>query len=65
VVAGHVPARTYVVWLLAATLGNTLGGVVIVSLLNYGQVMGSRRDLRQVGRPLAETEADATANGVG
>jgi formate-nitrite transporter family protein len=59
VVAGQVPVSTYLVWLLAATLGNTVGGVVIVSLLNYGQVMGSRRDLRQVERPLTDVEADA------
>lgn len=60
VLAGQVPVGTYVVWLLAATLGNTMGGVVIVSLLNYGQVMGSRRDLRQVERPLSDIE-DATS----
>jgi len=38
VVAGSVPAHTYFSWLLPATLGNLVGGVVIVSLLNYGQV---------------------------
>ena len=59
VLAGQVPLGSYLVWLLAATLGNTIGGVVIVSLLNYGQVMGSRRDLRQVERPLSDVEADA------
>ncbi len=59
VLAGQVPLGSYVVWLLAATPGNTIGGVVIVSLLNYGQVMGSRRDLRQVERPLSDVEADA------
>lgn len=59
VLAGQVPLGSYMVWLLAATLGNTIGGVVIVSLLNYGQVMGSRRDLRQVERPLSDVEADA------
>jgi formate/nitrite transporter FocA (FNT family) len=36
----------YLVWLSGATLGNAVGGVVIVSLLNYGQVMAgqSRED---------------------
>lgn len=38
VVRGNVPALTYVHWLFFATLGNILGGVIIVSLLNYGQV---------------------------
>jgi hypothetical protein len=35
----------YLQWLVAAVLGNALGGVVIVALLNYGQVMagGGRR----------------------
>lgn len=38
VVAGAVPLSTYAGWLAAATAGNIVGGVVIVSLLNYGQV---------------------------
>ncbi|HET7386250.1 MAG TPA: formate/nitrite transporter family protein [Nocardioidaceae bacterium] len=42
--AGDVSTGTYLLWLLAATLGNTVGGVLIVSLLNYGQVVGSGRD---------------------
>jgi formate/nitrite transporter FocA (FNT family) len=29
-------------FLVPTTLGNTVGGVVLVALLNYGQVMGSR-----------------------
>jgi formate/nitrite transporter FocA (FNT family) len=29
-------------FLLPTTLGNTVGGVILVALLNYGQVMGSR-----------------------
>ena len=36
--AGPVTAGAYLHWLLAATLGNIIGGVGIVSLLNYGQV---------------------------
>jgi formate/nitrite transporter FocA (FNT family) len=38
VVAGAVPLPVYGTWLFAATMGNICGGVVIVSLLNYGQV---------------------------
>ncbi|MGH3868071.1 MAG: formate/nitrite transporter family protein [Pseudonocardiaceae bacterium] len=63
VLAGQVSVGTFAVWLLAATVGNTVGGVIIVSLLNYGQVMGSGRDLQQRERPLADIEADnATGN---
>jgi formate/nitrite transporter FocA (FNT family) len=36
--SGLVPPGTYLQWLLAATLGNIVGGVGIVSVLNYGQV---------------------------
>jgi formate/nitrite transporter FocA (FNT family) len=38
VVAGVVSAGAYLHWLLLATCGNILGGVVMVSVLNYGQV---------------------------
>jgi len=38
VVAGQVPASAFFHWLLFATCGNIVGGVVIVSVLNYGQV---------------------------
>ena len=58
VLAGQVSAGSYVLWLAAATLGNTVGGVLIVSLLNYGQVMGSGRDVEQAERSLEEIEAD-------
>lgn len=36
--SGLVAPHSYFQWLLATTLGNICGGVVIVSLLNYGQV---------------------------
>lgn len=58
VLAGHVGAGTYVEWLTAATLGNTIGGVVMVALLNYGQVVGSGRDHDQVERSLEDIEDD-------
>jgi formate/nitrite transporter FocA (FNT family) len=35
---GAIPAGAFFHWLLPATLGNIVGGVTIVSLLNYGQV---------------------------
>jgi len=38
VIAGELAAGQYFQWLLFATMGNILGGVFIVSLLNYGQV---------------------------
>jgi formate/nitrite transporter FocA (FNT family) len=38
VVHGDVGAITYFHWLLLATAGNIVGGVIIVSVLNYGQV---------------------------
>jgi formate/nitrite transporter FocA (FNT family) len=41
VVHGEITAYTYFHWLLPATGGNICGGVIIVSLLNYGQVRAS------------------------
>jgi formate/nitrite transporter FocA (FNT family) len=38
VVGGRATAGAYFHWLLFATMGNIVGGVTIVSLLNYGQV---------------------------
>lgn len=38
VCAGQAAAGAYAHWILFATLGNIVGGVTIVSLLNYGQV---------------------------
>ena len=35
---GDLRWSSYLTWLAAAVLGNALGGVVIVALLNYGQV---------------------------
>jgi formate-nitrite transporter family protein len=58
VLAGHVGVGTYFSWLSAATLGNAVGGVVVVSLLNYGQVIGSGRDRRVAAQTLEEAERD-------
>jgi formate/nitrite transporter FocA (FNT family) len=38
VVNGTTRPGAYLAWLAAATLGNILGGILIVSVLNYGQV---------------------------
>ncbi|HEY0388514.1 MAG TPA: formate/nitrite transporter family protein [Gaiellales bacterium] len=38
VVNGTIGVSAYGVWLAAATIGNIIGGVVIVAVLNYGQV---------------------------
>jgi len=46
VVSGGVGMSTYGSWLGTATLGNIVGGVVMVSLLNYGQVETGRRTAR-------------------
>jgi formate/nitrite transporter FocA (FNT family) len=45
--SGHLHFSNYFQWLLPATLGNIVGGVSIVSLLNFGQVRG--------GTPLPKT----------
>lgn len=58
VFGGHVTAGHYLYWLSAATLGNTVGGVVIVSLLNYAQVIGAGRDKELSERTLEEAERD-------
>jgi formate/nitrite transporter FocA (FNT family) len=43
VFAGEVSFLEYLGgFLVPATLGNTIGGVILVALLNYGQVAGSR-----------------------
>ena len=38
IMSGHLYFSNYFQWLLPVTLGNIVGGVAIVSLLNYGQV---------------------------
>lgn len=42
VLADDLPATSYATWLIAAVLGNATGGVLIVTLLNYGQVRPDR-----------------------
>ena len=49
VLDGGVGVGNYARWLTAATLGNMAGGVLIVALLNYGQVMAGR-GTRESGR---------------
>jgi formate-nitrite transporter family protein len=44
VFAGETPFLDYLgLFLLPTTLGNTVGGLILVTLLNYGQSRGSRR----------------------
>ncbi|MBV9072799.1 MAG: formate/nitrite transporter family protein [Acidobacteria bacterium] len=38
IMSGHLHFSNYFAWLLPATLGNIVGGVFMVSVLNYGQV---------------------------
>jgi formate-nitrite transporter family protein len=38
VMSGHLTFANYFGWLLPVTLGNIVGGIFIVSVLNYGQV---------------------------
>ncbi len=42
-IGGPVPMVSYFHWLLFATVGNIVGGVTIVSLLNWGQVHAGKR----------------------
>jgi formate-nitrite transporter family protein len=42
ILAGSMSVAGYLHWLLPATLGNIVGGVVMVSLLNYGQVVAGQ-----------------------
>lgn len=60
VLDGRVTPGEYGVWLSAATLGNIVGGVLIVSLLNYGQVMGSGHDIERAEQTLDEVVKEAT-----
>jgi formate/nitrite transporter FocA (FNT family) len=42
---GHaLPLSSYLRWVVPATLGNITGGVIIVSVLNYGQVAAGQDD---------------------
>lgn len=56
VLAGAISVGDYLLWLAAAALGNTVGGVLMVSVLNYGQVVGSGRYARRAQRHLAAIE---------
>lgn len=56
VLTGAVTPFEYAKWLGGAAVGNTLGGVFIVSLLNYGQVIGSGSDVRNARQRLEDIE---------
>jgi formate/nitrite transporter FocA (FNT family) len=59
VVAGHVAVSRYLFWLSAAALGNAVGGVVLVSLINYGQVIGGGRQHELAERTLEQVEEES------
>jgi formate/nitrite transporter FocA (FNT family) len=61
VLAGKASVGTYLYWLSAAATGNAVGGVVIVALLNYAQVVGSGRDPERAGRSLEDAEQEMAA----
>jgi formate-nitrite transporter family protein len=44
VFAGNLPFDAYLRWIAPATAGNIVGGVFIVSLLNWGQVKAGEED---------------------
>ncbi len=44
-----------IAFIAAAVVGNTIGGVLLVALLNYGQVVTERHDKGQVQTEVAET----------
>ena len=44
VVGGLAPVGLYLHWIAFAAMGNIVGGVMIVSLLNYGQVKAGETD---------------------
>jgi formate-nitrite transporter family protein len=47
VIRGPAPLGSYFHWLLFAATGNIVGGVTIVSLLNWGQVHAGERDAQE------------------
>lgn len=57
VLVGAVSPSQYLGWLAAAALGNTVGGVVMVSMLNYGQVMGTGRHARKAKQRVLDAES--------
>lgn len=58
VMAGEVRVGDYLRWIVPAGLGNAAGGVVIVSLLNYAQVVGAGRDRERALRSVEEVERE-------
>lgn len=57
VLDGSTSVGTYVVWLATATAGNIIGGVLLVSLLNYGQVRAGVQMSRLRERRILENES--------
>jgi formate-nitrite transporter family protein len=60
VFAGEITTSEYLGgFLLPATLGNTIGGVFLVALLNYGQVAGSSKKTPLSGYTEEDEQGDA------
>lgn len=57
---GHVDAGRFFAWLSAVVLGNVAGGVLIVAVLNYGQVRAGTEDSSERPRA-ADTGAPRTS----
>jgi formate/nitrite transporter FocA (FNT family) len=58
VFAGDVSLSEYLGdFLLPATLGNAIGGLVLVTLLNWGQVLGSKKKASPDGHAHGDTDA--------
>jgi len=51
VLAGPVPVASFFYWLAIATAGNIIGGVIMVSLLNWGQVHAGEPTSQQKAKP--------------
>ncbi|GAA1491602.1 formate/nitrite transporter family protein [Brachybacterium sacelli] len=58
VLVGATSVGTFVAWLGGATAGNAIGGVLLVSLLNYGQIRAGAQMSRFRERRILENEAD-------
>jgi formate/nitrite transporter FocA (FNT family) len=49
VFSGYVSAVEYVRWIASATAGNVCGGVIFVTLLNFGQVTDAKQEEKDQG----------------
>jgi formate/nitrite transporter FocA (FNT family) len=59
VLAGKTSVVSYLHWITFATLGNIFGGVILVSLLNWGQVSADQSDVFNVEQDAGEEKRAA------